>query len=442
MKRLIFIPIIALGLYSVAQQPKKSSVINNDDRVADNSRMNTPYNNYVSKPVPEFAVSLLAQLAADGGKTLEAINIKEFSSAMPNGASVVPDAKVLPAEDTARGTNVAPAIAAAIKAAGKGQFIIIGPGEWVVSTPIELPPSKQINLVCLGNLHFNKRDGFRITQATGVDPQHHLFFYGMLSGRENLPRHTKSNYDAGQGPNWADLTNTAIDITNANKIYVLANKIQGFGNGVRISGGGGQGSQENTISFQFLDKNSNGITLRSLDGQSYVDKNHFMGFYGGSGRISGGLAILIDGFNGPARNGEIYNGAFRSNDFHLLVEQVDSIIVANGDITEPVFDITVEAGVNTGVFGTTGFQMRSVAPNFVRNPKYTGAGIFLASWLTKGMGVNGTIIGMPVFHMGRTLIGVNGKTDNQGNVVMDVKTPLSKSLRDALPLNIKTAVQP
>ena len=386
--------------------------------------------------VPKFAVDAFGSLDADDAEKMEALNIKDFSSAMPDGQRVQHDAKVMPNEDTARGTNVAPAINAAIKAAAKGQMVFIGPGEWVVSTPIDLPPSKQVNLICMGNIHFNKQDGFRINSPVGTDPQHHLFFYGSLIGAENLPYHSRKTHDAGTQPHWAEMNNTLIDITNCSRNFILINRAEGFGNAVRINGGKGKGAQENTVSFQFFYKNANGITLRSIDGNSYVDKNKFIGFYGGAGRISGGLAINIDGFEGKAPNGEQFNGAFRSNEFHFIVEQVDGIVVANGDVTEPVFDITIEAGENTGVYGTA-FQMRSEAPNFVRSPKYCGSGIFNTKWLTNGLGVNGVIMGVPVYYNNHTLLGTNGKTDGKGNIIMETRGTVSKKIRDDLPANIK-----
>jgi hypothetical protein len=386
--------------------------------------------------VPKSAFDAIGSMAEDDADKLDALNIKDFNNAMPGGQRVEANARVMGNEDTARGTNVAPAISAALKAASKGQFVIIGPGEWVVSTPIDLPPSKQVNLMCMGNIHFNKHDGFRISAPSGTDPQHHLFFYGSLIGAENLPKHTRATHDAGTQPVWAEMKNTAIDITNCSRNFILINRAEGFGNAVRINGGKGNGAQENTVSFQFFYKNANGITLRSIDGNSYVDKNKFIGFYGGAGRISGGLAINIDGYDGAAPNGEKFNGAFRSNEFHFVVEQVDSVIVANGDVTEPLFDITIEAGDNTGVYGTA-FQMRSEAPNFVRSPKYCGAGIFNSKWLKNGLGVNGVIVGVPVYYNNHTLLGVDGKTDGKGNIIMKSRGPVSKKIIDDLPKNLR-----
>jgi hypothetical protein len=429
MKRLfITVSLFYLCMSGACQQKKEKQKQKEKEELSFRELKNTS--------APKFAFDALGTIDEDDADKLDALNIKDFTSAMPNGQRVEANAKVVGGEDTARGTNVAPAIMAAIRAASKGQFVIIGPGEWVVSTPIDLPPSKQVNLICMGNIHFNKRDGFRISAPSGTDPQHHLFFYGSLIGEENLPRHTRAAHDAGTQPAWAQMKNTAIDITNCSRNFILINRAEGFGNAVRINGGKGNGAQENTVSFQFFYKNANGITLRSIDGNSYVDKNKFIGFYGGAGRISGGLAINIDGFDGAAPNGEKFNGAFRSNEFHFIVEQVDGIIVANGDVTEPVFDITIEAGDNTGVYGTA-FQMRSEPPNFVRSPKYCGAGIFNTKWLTNGLGVNGVIMGVPVYYNNHTLLGVEGKTDGKGNIIMKKRGAVSKKIIDDLPKNIK-----
>lgn len=390
-----------------------------------------------SSNVPNFAVDALSRIDEETAEKMEALNIRDFSSAMPGGLRVQADARVAGNEDTARGTDVSPAIRAAIRAATKGQFVFIGPGDWVVSTPIDLPASKQVNLICLGTIHFNKRDGFRISAPSGTDPQHHLYFYGSLIGEENLPKHSRTATEAGTQPAWSSMTNTAVDITNCSRNFVLINRAEGFGNAVRINGGSGKGAQENTVSFQFFYKNANGITLRSTDGNSYVDKNHFIGFYGGAGRISGGLAINIDGYEGKAPNGEPYNGAFRSNEFHFIVEQVDNIIVANGDVTEPLFDITIEAGDNTGVYGKDPLQLRSTGPNVVRSPKFCGAGIFNTKWFTKGMGVNGVIMGVPVYYNNYALLGTNGKTDDKGNVIMTPRGVVPKKIKDALPANVR-----
>jgi hypothetical protein len=158
----------------------------------------------------------------------------------------------------------------------------------------------------------------------------------------------------------------------------------------------------------------------STDGeQLFNDKNVITGLDGGTLRVSGGLAVLFDGYSQlTAVNGEPYSGAFRSDEIHIMVEQDDSIMVANGEITEPKFDITVEAGSGTGVFGTTGYKMRSVSPNFVRNPKYWGNGIICTSWVTQGMGIGGSIEQAMFVNCNGTFIGNRGTIDAAGNIVM------------------------
>src|SRR5215213_9659515 len=79
---------------------------------------------------PKFAFDVFGSIDESDAHKLDALNIKDFGGAMPNGQRVQPDAKVSGNEDTARGTNIAPAISAAIMAATRGQFVIIGPGEW------------------------------------------------------------------------------------------------------------------------------------------------------------------------------------------------------------------------------------------------------------------------------------------------------------------------
>ena len=275
MRVFLTVSLCYLWMIGACQQNKKE----NDTKKTD--KEDVSFRDLKSVDVPNFAIDALGTIDEGVADKLEALNIKDFSSAMPDGMRVQANARVVGSEDTARGTNVAPAINAAIKAAAKGQFVIIGPGEWVVSTPIDLPPMKQVNLICLGNIHFNKRDGFRISAPSGTDPQHHLFFYGRLIGAENLAYHSRKTHDLGTQPKWSEMTNTLIDITNCGRNFILINRAEGFGNAVRISVEKGRGADENTISFQFFYKNANGITLRSVDGNSYVDHNRFIGFYGG-----------------------------------------------------------------------------------------------------------------------------------------------------------------
>lgn len=143
----------------------------------------------------------------------------------------------------------------------------------------------------------------------------------------------------------------------------------------------------------------------------------------------GGLAIKIDGYSGTAYNGEVYNGAFRSNEFHMLIQRCDSIADANGDITEPLFDVTVEG---SAVLGASGWRMRSVSPNYVRDPVYSGRGVFGIEWVQNGMGINAQGY-VPIWNSsaGRRFSN-DWKTDGSGNLIF-VGSTLTKFQRDNSP---------
>jgi hypothetical protein len=53
------------------------------------------------------------------------------------------------------------------------------------------------------------------------------------------------------------------------------------------------------------------------------------------------------------------------------------------------------------------------------------------------MGVNGSIMGLPIYYNNETLLGVMGRTDEKGNVIITSRTPVSKRIKDALPPNIR-----
>jgi hypothetical protein len=355
----------------------------------------------------------------------------------------VPDAIVPQRGTLVRGTNNTPALQRAIDAADDNQLVVVPFGRWLFSSPLDsVRGPKRLNLKIEGDTYHNGSDFLIITNAGGMYEQHTVEFTGNATGTVNLPRHTKQTHDAGTQPDWSKLTGTLVKIYNTFQVSVQFNKVEGFQQPIEIIGGHGNGSQENTIAGRFFYRNANGITLTSLDGQSYCDKNVFTGVNNGTLRISGGLGLKIDGYAGKAPNGEVYNGAFRSNEFHLMIEQVDSVAECNGDITEPKFDITVEGGVNTGVFGKVGFRMRSVAPNFVRSPRYCGRGIYGASLIQNGMGIGGTIE-VPVWNEKNwAYYGDNAIIDEKGNIVFRRPPGLTKAKRDAAPANFKFDPEP
>src|SRR5688572_20514716 len=53
------------------------------------------FKDYKARTVPEFALNALASIDPADADKLDALNITEFSSAMPGGLRVVPDARIL-----------------------------------------------------------------------------------------------------------------------------------------------------------------------------------------------------------------------------------------------------------------------------------------------------------------------------------------------------------
>jgi hypothetical protein len=379
----------------------------------------------------------------NGGTVIVTSDLKIFKRVYNGSMDIrwfgaVPDVTVPSSGNAARGTNNTPALQRMIDAAEDGQLCMIPTGKWLFSTPLDtIKGPKRVNLMVLGDTYHNGSDFIIVANASGAVEQHNFVHMGFAIGRVNMPTHTKATHDNGTEPNWASFTGTLVKIYNTYQTNVQLNKVEGFEQPVEIIAGGGKGSQENTIAGRWFYKNANGVTLTSLDGQSYCDKNVFTGWNNGTLRISGGLGLKIDGFAGKAGNGEIYNGAFRSNEFHLMIEQVDSVAECNGDITEPEFDITVEGGVNTGVFGNTGFKMRSVAPNYVRSPKYVGQGVYGARLMQQGMGIDGTI-NVPVWNSSiGVYYGNYAIIDHEGNIVFERSSSLPKATRDGAPENFR-----
>lgn len=333
----------------------------------------------------------------------------------------------------ARGTDNSPLLQKAIDAAEDGEVVMVPAGKYLFASPLDtIRGPKRISILILGDTYHNGSDFIIINNEGGAYEQHTIKHEGYAAGRVNLPRHTKATHDNGTAPQWSTFTGALVKIYNAFQQNIELNRVDGFRTPVEIIGGGGKGSQENTVRIRSAYKNANGLVLTSLDGQSYIDKNEFW-----VSRMSGGLGIKIDGYAGKAKNGEVYNGASRSNKFHIMIEQVDSIAECHGDITEPLFDVTVEAGDHTGVFGNVGFRMRSVAPNFVRSPRYTGQGIFEMRMIQHGLGIGGTV-NVPVWNSSKGIFfGNYALIDLEGNIVFLRQGFISKANRDAAPPNFR-----
>jgi hypothetical protein len=323
---------------------------------------------------------------------------------------------------------------------------IVPSGAWKFSTVLDTitggtgSQNKVVNLLFIGDVYLANNDFIRITNQAGGYEQHRIVFMGNVTGNVNQPGQNYTNYTAGTGPQWTNYTGVVVKIYNTNQSYIEFNKVSYTKSPIEIIGSGGNGGQENTIIGRWFQANRYGMMLTSLDGVSFVDKNIFTGPQGGTLRVGGNIPLFIDGYSSAAPNGEIYNGAFRSNKFHFMLENADSLPVCNGDITEPLFDITVEGGTTTGVLNANSiWRMRSVSPNYVRSPKYTGQGVFgsqrLGTGSTGTMGIDGTIK-VPIWNVG-TYYGNEAIIDGDGTINIFCRTALTQSQRSAAPGYIK-----
>lgn len=361
-----------------------------------------------------------------GDNPFKALSIEDYGG--------VADAAVPVSGSSHTGTDNTPALEAAIADAEDGQWIVIPSGKWGFFTPVDTitggssSANKEVNILFVGDVFLNDNDFIRIKNQAGAYEQHHIVFQGNVWGRANQASHSYSTFIANTGPVWADYHNVVVKLINVNQSYIEFNKVTGTKSPIEIIGSGGVGSQENTVIGRWFPSNRYGIMLTSLDGNSYNDKNIFSGPAGNNLRIGGQIPLYIDGYSSAAAvNGETYNGAFRSNEFHFLIENAEQLPVCNGDITEPLFDITVEGGTTTGVLDAASYwQMKTSAPNYVRNPRYTGRGIYNANRLGTGstatMGRN-AVIDVPIWSSGSTsYYGKYAETDNSGNTLI-VTTP-------------------
>lgn len=346
----------------------------------------------------------------------------------------------------ANGTNNTPALNAMYAAASDGQWIIVPSGEWLFSTAMDSISTKRIYLLIIGNTYHNQQNFIVIKSSSGPFRQHRIVHCGLMNGRVNLPTHSSAGAVGGRvSPTWSAFTGVGFTIYNTDQVKIWFNKIIGFAKGVEIVGGGGNGAQENEFYGGWIQECAVGISLRSLDGSSFVDKNKFF-----IARVGGGLAVKIDGYSGLSGSGERYNGAFRSDEFHILLEFCDSALQAYGDITEPLFNITVEGGANTGILSATEpFRCKlnnddlaaNSANNYVRSPKWTGQGVYGSQRVGdpatgKGtMGVDGTIK-VPIWN-GGTYYGNESIIDGSGQVNIFVRSTLSQASRNAAPAYTK-----
>lgn len=374
-------------------------------------------------------------ITSAAGNKFNALSLVDYSG--------VSDAAVPGSGTNATGTDNTAHIQDMINASASGQLIIIPDGNYRVSGALTNITTKKLNLFVIGNLYVDVGVNFiKIVPPGGAFVQHSIIFLGNAFGMVNIPTHSKANYDAGTGPDWSTMTGVLITLLNVQQVYIQLNKAEGFKAPVELQGSGGAGCQEITVAGRWFYKNANDILITSLDGSSYNDKNTFTGVSGGTLRVSGGCALKVDGYAPAAGNGENFNGATRSNEFHFLIEQADTIAICNSDMTFNTFDVTVENGTNSGIFSSAPWLLRTTFPNNVSGSKFIGRGIFTANQMGSGssgtMGVNSTIEAMDIWSTGSTTrYGNHAEIDGNGTIVIQANGSLSKANRDAAPAYIK-----
>lgn len=350
---------------------------------------------------------------------------------------------VVPASGAnATGTNNTPAFNSMATAAADGQWIVVPSGEWLFSTAPDSLYLKRFYILIIGNTYHNQQNFLVIKNNSGAFKQHRIIHCGLAWGRVNLPSHTSGISGTRVSPNWSAYTGTCFTVYNTDQVKIWFNKLSGWAKGVEVAGSGGNGSQENEFYGGWISESAVCISVRSIDGSSFTDKNKFF-----VARLGGGLGIKIDGYSGVASNGETWNGAARSNEFHVLFEFIDSAIFAWGDITEPWFDVTVEGGTWTGILGASPFNCKlnnntggaNSATNFVRTPRYTGQGYYDTKRLGSGslgtLGIDGTIK-CAIWNI-NSYLGNEAIIDGSGNVNVFTKVSTSQAVRAAAQTYIK-----
>lgn len=367
-----------------------------------------------------------------------------FSAIVPAG--LVADVVVPGSGSTVTGTDNSPFLQAAINSSADNQIIVVPPGGangYGFFTPLDtIRGPKTVRVLILGNTYHNGSDFIILGNASGPTENHTIEHYGDCIGRVNSPSYTTTTYANGTGPNFATYTGVPFKIYNSNQHQVKFNRVQGFKAPFEAIGwdydGAGRGIEEAYVSGREVRDCANGIILTSINGRSFVDKVYYTGWDGGIITVRAALGIKIDGYSGTAFNGEVYNGAFRSNEFHMLIERCDSIAEVHGDVTENLFDVTVEG---SAVHGSVGWRMRSVTPNYVRDPVYTGRGVFGEDWMLHGLGLNAKGY-VPIWHSasGRRYSNT-WETDGSGNLII-IGSTLSQSQRNAGPVSYRYAPGP
>lgn len=384
--------------------------------------------------------AIQAAIIASGSNVGEIYNVMNYGAVRNAVVPASPGTVVT-------GTNNKAAFDACIAAAPKNAIVLVPAGQFLVTGGLAaISGAKTLNFLQLGDVYTNGSSYLTISAPGGPDRVHTIEILGKVVGKVNYPGHTRTNFNNNTTGDayWAAFPATSAIIINqnVNSIHIRASQLEGFNAGIEMVQGAGNGSQENTFAVQKYVHCRYGIYQRSTDGSSWCDKNVFTGFDGGHSRFSGQCALKVDG-----NAASTYNGAFRSNEYHFLIEAATRIMECNGDMTEPTFNITIEAGLPTGIWDQPGaIQCRSVSPNYVRSPKFAGRGVLNTLWMTSGMGIDGRIC-MPIYlpdgsNDAATYVGDLARIDGSGNILVETKPSFTAANKLALPSNFRTYVTP
>jgi hypothetical protein len=383
--------------------------------------------------------ALLAAIASVVGSSGNQLNALVITDAPFNA---VADAVVGGlANSWATGTDCTPAYNDAMAAAQPGQMIIIPKGCLFKTKPNQWKDKKMF-VVCRADT-FHAAGGcdfVDIVQPTSGAYKRHMFIhYGNALGMTNIASHTKANFDAGTGPLWGNMIGNFIRVYNSNQNRIYFDQIDGFAAGIQVAGesilGVQNGSQENKFYGNGISRCKDCVYLKSINGLSYCDKNKFSDF-----RVSGNMGIRMDGYSLAATNGEIYNGAFRSNTFeNILFERLDYAMDWRGDATyNRLVSCHIEGGLQTGAFAPADqvIYWRKSFPNPVDHTSIIGMEFFNSDWFTN-LGLNTVISASHIFYLDQVFIGYGAIADGAGNITINTVSNVSQSTMALLPAIVK-----
>ncbi|AVR98015.1 hypothetical protein [Pseudoduganella armeniaca] len=292
-----------------------------------------------------------------------------------------------------------------------GQELLIPEGSYRFLSPISLPANKIIRFTARGELSFGARDGIIVQNRHQVD----IF---KLHGATWSDTPVYDNY-VGSG----------ITLVNAYHSDVKVHWIDGFRNGIKLTGQGKNGSQYNKVEFDSLVHNDVGVLLATeSDGEpNWVNENTFTG-----GRIAGrtGLATekgsgQIDAFNGN----KFYNFGFEG-----LENGVDVDFFYNNIFIAP----RVEQVVEPFKFGAKAFENIILA-----NALYESA--FVSNGKVGNPGARTLLLGRLLVPSG-SASGVINISDSTGRFLSIMRDPnpgtTSESKSRTLPLSSLPNVSP